>query len=106
MPACAARFASGAMTTYQFEREEEVVRVEPSGQLLVRVGAGTELLVDAALAGTGVIQLFEDWLRPHLDSGALEPVLERGGYASPGPTFTIPAAAICRRRSARSSTTS
>jgi DNA-binding transcriptional LysR family regulator len=27
------------------------------------------------VAGTGVIFLFEEWLRPHLDSGALEPVL-------------------------------
>jgi hypothetical protein len=31
--------------------------------------------VDAAIAGTGVIYHFEDWLRPHLDSGTLEPVL-------------------------------
>jgi hypothetical protein len=29
-----------------------------------------------AIAGTGVIYLFEDWLRPHLNSGSMEPILE------------------------------
>ena len=70
------QFASGTMIVWEFERDGEVVRVEPSGPLLVRVGAATDLAVDAAIAGTGVIQLFEGWLRPHMDSGALEPVLE------------------------------
>lgn len=70
------RFASGAMTLWEFERDDESVRIEPDGPLIVRVGAATDLAVDAAIAGTGVIQLFEDWLQPHLDSGALEPVLE------------------------------
>ena len=70
------RFASGAMTPWEFERDGEVVRVDPSGPLLVQAGAATDLAVEAAIAGTGIIQLFEGWLRPHLDSGALEPVLE------------------------------
>ncbi|GJD63589.1 hypothetical protein MPEAHAMD_3759 [Methylobacterium frigidaeris] len=39
-------------------------------------GTATDLAVEAALAGLGLVSLFEDWLRPHLDSGALEPVLE------------------------------
>jgi DNA-binding transcriptional LysR family regulator len=69
------RFASGAMASWEFERNGEVVKVDPTGPLLVQVGAGTDLLVDAAIAGTGIVCLFEDWLRPHLDSGALEPVL-------------------------------
>lgn len=71
------RFASGAMMApWEFERDGEVVRVEPQGPLVVSVGAATDLAVAAAIAGTGVIHLFEDWLRPHLDSGALESVLE------------------------------
>jgi DNA-binding transcriptional LysR family regulator len=70
------RFASGAMTSpWEFERAGEVVLIEPQGQLVVRVGAATDLAVDLAVAGVGVIQLFEDWIRPQLDSGALEPVL-------------------------------
>ncbi len=69
------RFSSGTMIVWEFERDSEVVRVEPAGPLLVSVGPAIDLAVDAAIAGTGIITLFEDWLRPHLDSGALEPVL-------------------------------
>lgn len=70
------RFESGALTSpWEFERDGEVVHVEPQGPMVVRVGAATDLAVDAAVAGTGVIHLFEGWLRPHLQSGALEPVL-------------------------------
>ncbi len=84
------RFASGAMTAWEFERNGEVVRVDPGGPLVVRVGAATDLAVDAAIAGTGVIYLFEDWLRPHLDSGALEPVLEPWWQAFSGPFLYYP----------------
>ncbi|WP_029919521.1 LysR family transcriptional regulator [Nevskia soli] len=70
------RFSSGAMTEWEFERDGKVVRIDPGGPLIVQVGAATDLVVDAAVAGTGVVYLFEDWLRPHLDSGALEPILE------------------------------
>lgn len=35
-----------------------------------------DLAVQAALDGLGIVHLFEDWLRPHLESGALEAVLE------------------------------
>lgn len=84
------RFASGAMTAWEFERDGEVVRIEPSGPLLVQVGAGTDLAVEAAIAGTGVITLFEDWLRPHLDSGALEPVLESWWQGFSGPFLYYP----------------
>jgi DNA-binding transcriptional LysR family regulator len=84
------RFGSGATTPWEFERDGEVVRVDPSGQLLVRVGAATDLAVDAAIAGTGIIYLFEDWLRPHLDSGALEPVLEPWWLRFPGPFLYYP----------------
>jgi len=70
------RFASGTMMSWEFERDGEVVRIDPTGPLLVQNGAATDLAVQAAIGGTGIIFLFEDWLRPHLASGALEPVLE------------------------------
>ena len=79
------RFASGAMTTWEFERDGEVVTLNPTGPLVVRVGEATDLAVEAALAGVGIIQLFEDWLRPHLDSGALEPVLPAWWQRFSGP---------------------
>ena len=84
------QFASGAMVVYEFERDGEMVKVEPAGPLLVRVGTATDLAVDAAVAGTGVIQLLEDWLRPHLDSGALEPVLEPWWIRFSGPFLYYP----------------
>ncbi|MDR9803904.1 LysR family transcriptional regulator [Rhizobium hidalgonense] len=85
------RFASGVLTSpWEFEREGEVVRVEPSGPLIVRVGGATDLTVDAAIAGTGIICVFEDWLRPHLDSGALEPILEPWWQHFSGPFLYYP----------------
>jgi DNA-binding transcriptional LysR family regulator len=84
------RFSSGAMAPWEFERKGEIVQVDPSGPLLVRVGAATDLAVEAALAGTGIIYLFEDWLRPHLDSGALEPILEPWWQRFPGPFLYYP----------------
>ncbi|WP_100959322.1 LysR family transcriptional regulator [Bosea sp. FBZP-16] len=84
------RFSSGAMTSWEFERDGEIVRVEPSGPLIVRAGAAIDLAVEAAIAGSGVIQLFEDWLRPHLDNGALEPLLESWWERFPGPLLYYP----------------
>jgi DNA-binding transcriptional LysR family regulator len=79
------RFPSGAMLPWEFEREGEVVRVDPAGPLLVSIGPATDLAVAAAVAGTGIIYHFEDWLRPYLDSGALEPVLESWWRSFSGP---------------------
>ena len=84
------QFSSGAMTEWEFERAGEIVRIEPSGPLLVRVGASTDLAVDAAIAGTGIVYLFEDWLRPHFERGALEPVLEPWWQGFTGPFLYYP----------------
>ncbi|MDC0713247.1 LysR family transcriptional regulator [Stigmatella sp. ncwal1] len=84
------RFSSGTMTPWEFERDGEVVRVDPAGPLIVRVGGATDLSVDAAIAGSGIVYLFEDWLRPHLESGALEPVLESWWQRFSGPFLYYP----------------
>jgi DNA-binding transcriptional LysR family regulator len=84
------RFTSGAMTGWEFERDGEVVKVDPTGPLIVSAGTGTDLAIDAAIAGTGIITLFEDWLRPHLDSGALEPVLQPWWPRFSGPFLYYP----------------
>ena len=85
------RFSSGAMVApWEFEREGEIVRVEPQGPLLVSVGTATDLAVAAAIAGTGIVTLFEDWLRPHLASGQLEPVLEPWWQSFSGPFLYYP----------------
>lgn len=75
---------------WEFERNGEVIHVEPSGPLLVRAGTATDLAIAAAVAGVGIIYLFEDWLRPHLDSGALEPVLEPWWLPFSGPFLYYP----------------
>ncbi|WP_037087129.1 LysR family transcriptional regulator [Neorhizobium vignae] len=84
------RFTSGAMMLWEFERDGEVVRIDPTGPLIVQIGAATDLAVDAAIAGTGIMLLFEDWLRPHLDNGSLEPVLEPWWPQFSGPFLYYP----------------
>jgi DNA-binding transcriptional LysR family regulator len=84
------RFASGAMPPWEYERRGETVRVDPTGPLLVQVGGAVDLLVDAAVAGTGLVCLFEEWLRPRFQSGALEPVLEDWWPSFPGPFLYYP----------------
>src|SRR6202171_6046739 len=84
------RFISGAMAPWEFECDGEGVRVDPSGPRLVQVGAATDLAVEAAIAGTGIIYLFEDWVRPPPASGALEPVLEPWWQRFSGPFLYYP----------------
>jgi DNA-binding transcriptional LysR family regulator len=84
------RFASGVVQVWEFERNGEIVRVEPKGPLLVSAGGATDLAVDAAIAGIGIMSLFEDWLRPHFESGALEPVLKSWWQQFPGPFLYYP----------------
>jgi DNA-binding transcriptional LysR family regulator len=84
------RFPSGVMAPWEFERNGKVVRIDPTGPLLVSIGGATDLVVDAAIAGTGIIYHFEDWLRPYLAAGALEPVLEPWWQSFSGPFLYYP----------------
>jgi DNA-binding transcriptional LysR family regulator len=80
------RFASGAMASpWEFERRGTIVKIEPQGPLVVSIGGALDLLIEAAVAGCGIVHLFEDWLRPWLMRGALEPVLEDWWQPFPGP---------------------
>jgi DNA-binding transcriptional LysR family regulator len=84
------QFAGGAKPTWDFERDGEVVRLDPTGSLLVRPGAAMELAINMAVAGVGVIYLFEGMIRPHFDSGALEPILQPWWPSFPGPFLYYP----------------
>lgn len=84
------QFPSGTMPPWEFERNQEKLRVEPSGPLLVRVGAAADLAVATAVAGTGIVYLFEDWLRPFFEAGALVPVLEPWWPSFAGPFLYYP----------------
>lgn len=84
------RGASGGLLPWEFERDGEIVMIDPPGPLIVNLGAAVEVTIQSALAGTGVVFLFEDWLRPHLDSGALEPVLPDWWQEFSGPFLYYP----------------
>jgi len=85
-----ARFSGGATPTWDFERNGEVVRVDPPAALVVRPASAAELAISAAIAGVGIVHLWEGWLRPHLDSGVLEPVLQSWWQSFPGPFLYYP----------------
>ncbi|MFS7198670.1 LysR substrate-binding domain-containing protein [Rahnella inusitata] len=70
------RFASGVMPPWEFEREGEKISVEVKGPLVVSVGGAVDLALGTAIAGTGIIYLFEEWLRPAIDNGQLEAILQ------------------------------
>ncbi|QDE40833.1 LysR family transcriptional regulator [Luteibacter pinisoli] len=84
------QFAAGFIPLWEFERQGEIVRVDPQGPLLVRQGAAFELAAEGAVAGLGIIHLFDDWLRPHLDSGALVTVLDDWVQEFSGPFLYYP----------------
>lgn len=84
------RFASGAMIEWQFEHAGDTLTIDPPGPLLVQVGGAIDLTVESAVAGLGVVYLFEDWLRPYIDRGLLEPVLEPWWPQFSGPYLYYP----------------
>ncbi|MFK3941725.1 LysR family transcriptional regulator [Pseudomonas monteilii] len=83
------KFPSGAMPPWAYARAGETVLVEPSGPLVVGIGS-IDLAIQAAIDGLGIVHLFEEWLRPHLESGALEPVLEPWWQSFNGPYLYYP----------------
>ncbi|MER9497766.1 LysR family transcriptional regulator [Mesorhizobium sp. M0587] len=84
------RFASGVTPAWEFERDGEVVSVDPTGPLLVSTGTAMALALEVAVAGGGIVSLFEDWLRPYFDDGRLEPVLEPWWQEFSGPFLYYP----------------
>lgn len=76
------RFESGKLAVWEFERDGDTFRVPPRGPLL---SSSQDLEVGAALAGTGIIYTFEEYLRAALDDGRLRPVLEGWWQSFDGP---------------------
>lgn len=89
-PCLRGRFSSGRTPLWEFTRGGETVRVDPPAPLMIQPGAAADLIVQAAVDGLGIIHLFEDWLRPHLESGALLPVLEEWWDSFSGPFLYYP----------------
>ncbi|HEY1719979.1 MAG TPA: LysR family transcriptional regulator [Magnetospirillaceae bacterium] len=84
------RFAGGAMIIWEFERDGEVVRVDPTGPLVMQPGAVVEMLVSAAIAGLGIVCIFEDRLRSAFDDGSLVPILKPWWPKFSGPYLYFP----------------
>lgn len=84
------RFANRGLQPWEFVRNGETVRVEPSGPLIVSQSTAFDLLIASAVAGAGIAVSFEDLLRPHFESGALTPVLQDWWEAFPGPFLYYP----------------
>ena len=83
------RFSSGALTAWEFERDGEVVKVDPPSHLIVGVDAAAAA-IDFARAGRGLICTFRNWLDPHLDRGELVPVLKDWWQSFEGPQLYFP----------------
>ncbi|WP_412535040.1 MULTISPECIES: LysR family transcriptional regulator [Ochrobactrum] len=84
------RFAGRAIPAWEFERNGHVVLIEPTGRLIVQSGGATDLGIEAAKAGLGILYLFEDWLRPDFQSGALSPIMEDWWLRFSGPFLYYP----------------
>ena len=57
---------------------------------MVQPAGAAEVAVTLAIRGLGVVFLFEDWLRPHFESGALTPVLQDWWESFSGPFLYFP----------------
>ena len=53
-------------------------------------GVQTCALPISAVAGLGIVRLFDDLLRPHFERGTLEPVLESWAQSFSGPFLYYP----------------
>jgi DNA-binding transcriptional LysR family regulator len=84
------RFAGRPVMAWEFEKDDETLVVEPNGQLIVQAGDASDLGIRAAISGAGIFALFEDWLKPHFDSGELLPVLQPWWLSFSGPFLYYP----------------
>lgn len=78
------KFLSGAMAPWEFEQDGQILNVSPGGPLIV-TPTSFELGLSSALAGLGVISLFEECLAPHFASGQLQPILQDWWHGFGGP---------------------
>jgi hypothetical protein len=100
------RFSSGAMAAWEFERDSEVVRVDPTGPLIVSAGTATDLAVDAAVAGPASSICSRNGCVRILIAARSNRSSNRGGFGFRDRSSTTRADGWCRRRCAPLSTSS
>ena len=83
------RFASGALTAWDFERDGEQITVDPPSRLIIGVDAAAAG-IELARAGHGLICTFRNWLDPYFENGSLEPVLKAWWQRFDGPKLYFP----------------
>ncbi|QVI83780.1 LysR family transcriptional regulator [Pseudomonas viridiflava] len=84
------KFPSGSIPIWEYENQHETVRVDPTGPMIFSIGGGVEMAVQSAIDGLGVINLFDEWLKPYFATRELEPVLESWWPSFPGPYLYYP----------------
>jgi DNA-binding transcriptional LysR family regulator len=81
------RFESGRLSSWEFERAGEVIRINPPETL---IATSMELELAAACGGLGIIATFEDFIRPYIESGELVEVLPGWQQPFSGPFLYYP----------------
>lgn len=76
------RFETGKVGVFEFEKDGQIFRIAPKGQLLT---TSQDLKISAAINGLGILYTFEDFIRAPLSDGRLVPILEDWWQAFDGP---------------------
>jgi DNA-binding transcriptional LysR family regulator len=81
------KFESGRLTSWEFERDGEAIRIDPGGPLIANT---MEIEHQAALGGLGFIATFLDAVRSYVESGELVEVLSDWQQPFSGPFLYYP----------------
>lgn len=81
------RFASGVSYAWEFEKDGQVIRIDPPGRL---VSSSPDLELAACEAGVGLLTTFEDFLSAGVAAGRLETVLDDWQQPFSGPYLYYP----------------
>ena len=74
----------GAPYAWEFEEDGREIEVKVSGSFMVN---DSEMMIEAALAGSGLVYVFEDFAADHIRNGRLIRVLE--DYCKPFTGYSI-----------------
>jgi DNA-binding transcriptional LysR family regulator len=81
------RFESGRLSSWEFEKDGEMVRINPAGRLIANT---LDLEFRAAVGGLGFVATFRGPLQPYIDSGELVEVLADWQQPFSGPFLYYP----------------
>lgn len=86
-PCIGLRFPSGLTPPWEFERDGEVINIQPHGRL---TAANSRMQLEAAIAGVGFYNTFEGYAAEALADGRLVSVLDDWLPPFPGPLLYFP----------------